>query len=289
MALPSPFLPSHLPLKPFSSSNSPPSPPIRAPISHLDHVPTAESTHHRRVGDLPPGSRRSPLSLQRHTTTGASVRHHEHSCRRVLGSWSSRTAQPAILPPRTLFRHSCSSLPRQSPSQKIESPSRASNAIPSQKIETPNRISASGCGVSPRVSQRSRRRLEQGVREKRDIAAAGEKILVKPRKKRATDKSKKDKSITVASRSMSIDGDGYNPDVIGEIINDLVMWKDFWKILSEAKRKLGEILSTFEFLDIYAMDLVLKHLDGLRDPLPSSKHNFYILIETTGSTESHDK
>ncbi|KAK6150607.1 hypothetical protein DH2020_015539 [Rehmannia glutinosa] len=61
------------------------------------------------------------------------------------------------------------------------------------------------------------------------------------------------------------------------------------KLLSEAKRKLGEILSAFEFLDINAMDLVLKHLDGLRDPLPSAKHNFYILIETTGSMESHDK
>ncbi|XP_075495302.1 D-2-hydroxyglutarate dehydrogenase, mitochondrial isoform X4 [Primulina tabacum] len=60
-------------------------------------------------------------------------------------------------------------------------------------------------------------------------------------------------------------------------------------LLSEAKRKLGEILSAFEFLDINAMNLVLKHLDGLRDPLPSSAHNFYILIETTGSTESHDK
>ncbi|KAI3451006.1 hypothetical protein Pfo_007671 [Paulownia fortunei] len=61
------------------------------------------------------------------------------------------------------------------------------------------------------------------------------------------------------------------------------------KLLSEAKRKLGEVLSAFEFLDINAMDLVLKHLDGLRHPLPSSEHNFYILIETTGSTESHDK
>ncbi|XP_057766180.1 D-2-hydroxyglutarate dehydrogenase, mitochondrial isoform X2 [Salvia miltiorrhiza] len=61
------------------------------------------------------------------------------------------------------------------------------------------------------------------------------------------------------------------------------------KILLEAKRKLGEILSAFEFLDINAMDLVLKHIDGLRDPLPSSKHNFYVLIETTGSMESHDK
>lgn len=61
------------------------------------------------------------------------------------------------------------------------------------------------------------------------------------------------------------------------------------KLLSEAKRKLGEILSAFEFLDVHAMDLVLKHLDGLRDPLPSSKHKFYVLIETTGSLESHDK
>lgn len=61
------------------------------------------------------------------------------------------------------------------------------------------------------------------------------------------------------------------------------------KILLEAKRKLGEILSAFEFLDINAMDLVLKQLDGLRDPLPSSKHNFYVLIETTGSMESHDR
>ncbi|KAL6576107.1 D-2-hydroxyglutarate dehydrogenase, mitochondrial [Orobanche hederae] len=61
------------------------------------------------------------------------------------------------------------------------------------------------------------------------------------------------------------------------------------KLLSEAKSKLGEILSAFEFLDINAMDLVLDHLDGLRDPLPSSKHNFYILIETIGSRESHDK
>ncbi|KAL8507020.1 hypothetical protein ACS0TY_017779 [Phlomoides rotata] len=68
---------------------------------------------------------------------GASVRHHEHSCRRVLGSWSSRTAHPAILLPHAVSHRRCSSLQRQCPSQKIESPSRASNAIPSQKIESP--------------------------------------------------------------------------------------------------------------------------------------------------------
>nr|GMD58159.1 D-2-hydroxyglutarate dehydrogenase, mitochondrial isoform X1 [Ipomoea batatas] len=61
------------------------------------------------------------------------------------------------------------------------------------------------------------------------------------------------------------------------------------KLLLEAKTKLGEILSAFEFLDANAMDLVLKHLEGVRNPLPSSIPNFYVLIETTGSNETYDK
>ncbi|KAM7516188.1 hypothetical protein LguiA_005771 [Lonicera macranthoides] len=68
--------------------------------------------------------------------------------------------------------------------------------------------------------------------------------------------------------------------------------KDYFscqKLLMEAKRRLGEILSAFEFLDSHALDLVLKHLDGVRNPLPASMHNFYVLIETTGSDESSDK
>ncbi|XP_052196670.1 D-2-hydroxyglutarate dehydrogenase, mitochondrial isoform X2 [Diospyros lotus] len=60
-------------------------------------------------------------------------------------------------------------------------------------------------------------------------------------------------------------------------------------LLLEAKRKLGEILSAFEFLDSSAMDLVLNHLEGTRNPLPPSIHNFYVLIETTGSDESYDR
>lgn len=135
----------------------------------------------------------------------------------------------------------------------------------------------------------------------------------------------------------------------------------YQKLLMEAKRKLGEILSAFEFLDNHAMDLVsflwhirtllpvcasysykipsfdfhiltrlrllkkslpdllrynptycmksllifilsplasylldhicqvLHHLDGVRNPLPASMHNFYVLIETTGSNESYDR
>ncbi|KAL5752581.1 hypothetical protein ACOSP7_022779 [Xanthoceras sorbifolium] len=68
--------------------------------------------------------------------------------------------------------------------------------------------------------------------------------------------------------------------------------KDYFscqKLLVEAKRRLGDILSAFEFLDNQSMDLVLNHLEGVRNPLPSSMHNFYVLIETTGSDESYDK
>lgn len=68
--------------------------------------------------------------------------------------------------------------------------------------------------------------------------------------------------------------------------------KDYYscqRLLLEAKRKLGEILSAFEFLDSNSMDLVLNHLEGVRNPLPPSVHNFYVLIETTGSDESFDR
>ncbi|XP_021833853.1 D-2-hydroxyglutarate dehydrogenase, mitochondrial isoform X2 [Prunus avium] len=61
------------------------------------------------------------------------------------------------------------------------------------------------------------------------------------------------------------------------------------KLLMEAKRKLGEILSAFEFLDSKSLDLVLNHLDGVRNPLPPTVHKFYILIETTGSDETYDR
>ncbi|GAV72206.1 FAD_binding_4 domain-containing protein/FAD-oxidase_C domain-containing protein [Cephalotus follicularis] len=61
------------------------------------------------------------------------------------------------------------------------------------------------------------------------------------------------------------------------------------KLLQEAKRRLGEILSAFEFLDEESLNLVLNHLEGVRNPLPPSMHKFYVLIETTGSDESNDK
>lgn len=85
--------------------------------------------------------------------------------------------------------------------------------------------------ASPRSSRRSRRRVEQDIREERELVV-GEEILVKPRKKRQSEMSRKDKSVSDPLIGES-DGDGCNLKVIGEILNDLVMWKDvpkssFW-------------------------------------------------------------
>ena len=55
-----------------------------------------------------------------------------------------------------------------------------------------------------------------------------------------------------------------------------------------ARQKLGEILSAFEFFDQQALDLTLKHLEGLRNPLPDTQTPFYLVVETSGSNEAHD-
>ncbi|MQM05940.1 hypothetical protein Taro_038759 [Colocasia esculenta] len=61
------------------------------------------------------------------------------------------------------------------------------------------------------------------------------------------------------------------------------------KLLLEARRGLGEILSAFEFIDCHSMEMVLDHLEGVRNPFSLSGYNFYVLIETTGSDESSDR
>jgi D-2-hydroxyglutarate dehydrogenase len=61
------------------------------------------------------------------------------------------------------------------------------------------------------------------------------------------------------------------------------------KLLLAARRNLGEILSAFEFMDHHCIDLAMRHLEGVQNPLPASQYKFYVLIETTGSDESYDK
>lgn len=82
------------------------------------------------------------------------------------------------------------------------------------------------------------------------------------------------------------------PPKLSSVNVALLACKDYsccQKLLQDAKRKLGEILSAFEFLDGQSMDLVTNHLEGARNPFATSQHNFYVLIETTGSDESSDK
>lgn len=57
----------------------------------------------------------------------------------------------------------------------------------------------------------------------------------------------------------------------------------------EARKQLGEVLSAFEFLDRNSLDLVLKHREASRDPLPNTEAPFYVLLETSGSNETHDR
>ncbi|KAJ2478424.1 D-lactate ferricytochrome c oxidoreductase [Coemansia sp. RSA 2131] len=53
-----------------------------------------------------------------------------------------------------------------------------------------------------------------------------------------------------------------------------------------ARRRCGEVLSAYEFWDASCMGAVLKH-QGLRNPL-TSDYPFYVLVETSGSNNTHD-
>ncbi|KAK8918747.1 hypothetical protein KSP39_PZI021902 [Platanthera zijinensis] len=61
------------------------------------------------------------------------------------------------------------------------------------------------------------------------------------------------------------------------------------KLLAEAKRDLGEAISAFEFMDCSSVEMALTHIEGVRNPLPTSLYNFYVLIETAGTDESYDR
>ena len=52
---------------------------------------------------------------------------------------------------------------------------------------------------------------------------------------------------------------------------------------------MGEILSAFEFLDKEILDLTLRELPAVRNPLPSSHAQFYVMLETSGSNVGHDR
>lgn len=59
-------------------------------------------------------------------------------------------------------------------------------------------------------------------------------------------------------------------------------------MLRAAKQELGEVLSAFEMMDSLTVDLVVKHIPNVPNPLaqPSA---FYVLVEVAGSNASHDE
>ncbi|KAM3697474.1 hypothetical protein ACB094_06G117300 [Castanea mollissima] len=86
-----------------------------------------------------------------------------------------------------------------------------------------------GC-ASPRNSRRSRRRSEIEIREEKEPSLAEE--IGKPRKRRHSGRSKKEKLCLVplmpssSSSPKAEDEDGNNLDRLGQMITDLIMWRD---------------------------------------------------------------
>ncbi|KAI3646988.1 hypothetical protein MP228_007209 [Amoeboaphelidium protococcarum] len=73
------------------------------------------------------------------------------------------------------------------------------------------------------------------------------------------------------------------------------------KLYLEAKSRLAEIVSAFEFFDSSALQMVHQQMPHVRSPLPSqnvsssvgtnvnSQQDFYVLLETSGSNMEHDQ
>ncbi|XVE66166.1 hypothetical protein DITRI_Ditri08aG0058500 [Diplodiscus trichospermus] len=163
---------------------------------------------------------------------------------------SKKATTPTSASPLSL-RSSTNSLPLQellllSPA----SPLRRSRTRLADRIEMAEEAAAEQCGSrrkcksraaqmgllacgSPRNNRRSRRRTEMELREDRDLVLGDE--MVKPRKRRHSAKTKKEKLSLVPcipSSSLSPKTDDYeksNIDRIGEMVNDLVMWRDVAK------------------------------------------------------------
>lgn len=83
--------------------------------------------------------------------------------------------------------------------------------------------------ASPKNNPRSRRRFEHEIREERDLGLLEE--MGKPRKRRNSGRSKKEKldSVTSIPSPKANEGAGCNLDRIGQLMTDLIMWNDVAK------------------------------------------------------------
>jgi len=65
-------------------------------------------------------------------------------------------------------------------------------------------------------------------------------------------------------------------------------WKDVLNVFKSAKQELGEIMSAFEFLDNYSMEVHSRN-PNMKSENPVVTSPFYVVIETHGSNEEHDE
>ncbi len=77
----------------------------------------------------------------------------------------------------------------------------------------------------------------------------------------------------------------YLPRSINVALLGCQSFEDLQLIFKAAKSMLGEILSAFEMLDYNSMKA--SELTGIQNPIQES--NFYVLIETSGSSAAHDE
>lgn len=103
----------------------------------------------------------------------------------------------------------------------------ADDGVEPNGVRRRRRSRTSAIGASPRNNRRSRRRLEQELREERDLGLVEE--VVKPRRKRNNGKSKKDKLSLLPLSTSTKSKEGEGCDLINRIeifLSDLVMWRD---------------------------------------------------------------
>lgn len=80
------------------------------------------------------------------------------------------------------------------------------------------------------------------------------------------------------------------PYKISLFITGLNNFDKVLKAFRLAKKELGEILSSFEMMDKLSLDVSIETF-GLKSPLTTKidGHDFYVLMETSGSNVNHDE
>lgn len=77
------------------------------------------------------------------------------------------------------------------------------------------------------------------------------------------------------------------PKALNAIFIGINSFDTVQELFVKAKSELSEILSAFEFMDRGSIECTIEYLKGLPFPL-KDRHNFYVLIETSGSNKRHD-